>query len=57
MMVVLFIIRDLLFLCSILVDNCDPFGEDLWDEIKINDLVFQGVRLCSRCKVNIKNMM
>ncbi|KAF3604938.1 hypothetical protein DY000_02045149 [Brassica cretica] len=40
---------------NILVDNCDPFGEDLWDEIKINDLVFQGVRLCSRCKLPTVN--
>ncbi|CAA7014857.1 unnamed protein product [Microthlaspi erraticum] len=40
---------------NFLVDNCDPFGEDLWDEIKINDLVFQGVRLCSRCKVPTVN--
>ncbi|WZZ73216.1 hypothetical protein YC2023_084586 [Brassica napus] len=36
----------------IIVDNCDPFGEDLWDEVMIKELVFQGVvRLCSRCKV------
>lgn len=40
---------------NFLVDNCDPFGEDLWDEIKINELVFQGVRLCSRCKVPLVN--
>ncbi|CDY29104.1 hypothetical protein HID58_086265 [Brassica napus] len=40
---------------NILVDNCDPFGEDLWDEIKINDLVLQGVRLCSRCKLPTVN--
>ncbi|KAF8083128.1 hypothetical protein N665_0791s0025 [Sinapis alba] len=39
----------------IIVDNCDPFGEDLWDEVKINDLVFQGVRLCSRCKLPTVN--
>ncbi|ESQ39554.1 hypothetical protein EUTSA_v10001183mg [Eutrema salsugineum] len=40
---------------NFLVDNCDPFGEDLWEGIKINDLVFQGVRLCSRCKVPTVN--
>ena len=34
------------------MENGDPFDEDLWDEIKINDLVFKGVRLCYRCKVN-----
>ncbi|CAN8246114.1 unnamed protein product [Cochlearia groenlandica] len=43
------------FRANIIVDNCDPFGEDLWDEIKINDLVLQGVRLCSRCKVPTVN--
>ncbi|CAN7078837.1 hypothetical protein Bca4012_077904 [Brassica carinata] len=37
---------------NIIVDNCDPFGEDLWDEVMIKELVFQGVvRLCSRSKV------
>ncbi|KAL3827721.1 hypothetical protein ACJIZ3_016523 [Penstemon smallii] len=36
---------------NILVDGCEPFSEDLWTEIKINELTFQGVKLCSRCKV------
>ncbi|KAJ4981091.1 hypothetical protein NE237_031928 [Protea cynaroides] len=36
---------------NILVDRCEPYAEDLWTEIKINDLTFYGVRLCSRCKV------
>ncbi|KAF8025432.1 hypothetical protein BT93_F2306 [Corymbia citriodora subsp. variegata] len=36
---------------NILVDGCEPFSEDLWTEIKINKLAFQGVKLCSRCKV------
>ncbi|XP_010260739.1 PREDICTED: mitochondrial amidoxime-reducing component 1 isoform X4 [Nelumbo nucifera] len=36
---------------NILVDGCDPFLEDLWTEIKINKLTFNGVKLCSRCKV------
>ncbi|KAK6118305.1 hypothetical protein DH2020_047978 [Rehmannia glutinosa] len=36
---------------SILVDGCEPFSEDLWTEIKINKSTFQGVKLCSRCKV------
>ncbi|XP_059437115.1 uncharacterized protein LOC132170235 [Corylus avellana] len=36
---------------NILVDGCEPFAEDLWTEIKINKFTFQGVKLCSRCKV------
>ncbi|KAK6154797.1 hypothetical protein DH2020_009045 [Rehmannia glutinosa] len=36
---------------NILVDGCEPFSEDLWTEIKINKSTFQGVKLCSRCKV------
>jgi len=36
---------------NILVDGCEPFSEDLWKEIKINKFTFQGVKLCSRCKV------
>ncbi|XP_073309368.1 uncharacterized protein [Primulina huaijiensis] len=36
---------------NILVDGCFSFSEDLWTEIQINKLTFQGVKLCSRCKV------
>ncbi|XVE98468.1 hypothetical protein REPUB_Repub03eG0109200 [Reevesia pubescens] len=36
---------------NILVDGCEPFSEDLWREIKISEFSFQGVKLCSRCKV------
>ncbi|KAK6273201.1 hypothetical protein POUND7_010284 [Theobroma cacao] len=36
---------------NILVDGCEPFSEDLWTEIKISKFSFQGVKLCSRCKV------
>ncbi|KAL7134779.1 hypothetical protein ABFS83_11G048700 [Erythranthe nasuta] len=36
---------------NILVDGCEPFIEDLWTEIKISQSTFQGVKLCSRCKV------
>jgi uncharacterized protein YcbX len=36
---------------NILVDGCNPYSEDLWKEIKINDLTFHGVKLCARCKV------
>ncbi|XP_004293809.1 PREDICTED: mitochondrial amidoxime reducing component 2-like [Fragaria vesca subsp. vesca] len=36
---------------NILVNGCEPFSEDLWTEIRIDKLTFQGVKLCSRCKV------
>ncbi|XP_054776571.1 uncharacterized protein LOC129285052 [Prosopis cineraria] len=36
---------------NILVEGCEPFSEDLWTEIKIGKFSFQGVKLCSRCKV------
>ncbi|KAK3432440.1 hypothetical protein EUGRSUZ_E04318 [Eucalyptus grandis] len=39
------------FRTNILVDGCEPFSEDLWTEIEINKFAFQGVKLCSRCKV------
>ncbi|KAK7289995.1 hypothetical protein RIF29_04084 [Crotalaria pallida] len=30
---------------------CEPFSEDLWQEIKISRFSFRGVKLCYRCKV------
>lgn len=36
---------------NIVVDGCDPYSEDLWKNIKINNLTFDGVKLCSRCKI------
>ncbi|GKC12749.1 mitochondrial amidoxime reducing component 2-like protein [Tanacetum coccineum] len=36
---------------NIFVDGCEPFAEDLWKQIKINEMNFQGVMLCPRCKV------
>lgn len=36
---------------NILVDGCEPFSEDLWKDLRINGFKFQGVKLCSRCKV------
>ncbi|KGN49534.1 mitochondrial amidoxime reducing component 2 [Cucumis sativus] len=36
---------------NILVDGCEPFSEDLWTEIEIDKFIFQGVRLCARCKL------
>ncbi|XP_037492167.1 mitochondrial amidoxime reducing component 2 isoform X2 [Jatropha curcas] len=36
---------------NILVDGCEPFSEDLWREIRINKFTFEGVKLCSRCKI------
>ncbi|KAL8143176.1 hypothetical protein V2J09_016208 [Rumex salicifolius] len=36
---------------NIVVEGCEPFEEDVWNEFKINKLTFNGVKLCSRCKV------
>lgn len=36
---------------NIVVSGCKPFSEDVWTEIKINEFTFEGVKLCSRCKV------
>ncbi|PIM97025.1 Molybdenum cofactor sulfurtransferase [Handroanthus impetiginosus] len=36
---------------NILVEGCEPFSEDLWNEIKISDFTFRGGELCYRCKV------
>ncbi|KAL4200975.1 hypothetical protein AMTRI_Chr02g256300 [Amborella trichopoda] len=36
---------------NILVEGCEPFSEDLWKVLKISKLMFNGVKLCSRCKV------
>lgn len=36
---------------NILVEGCEPFSEDIWRDIKISRFSFQGVKLCSRCKV------
>ncbi|KAI9198852.1 hypothetical protein LWI28_023083 [Acer negundo] len=36
---------------NILVEGCEPFSEDLWTELRISKFTFQGVKLCSRCKI------
>ncbi|KAF5785349.1 putative molybdenum cofactor sulfurtransferase [Helianthus annuus] len=36
---------------NIFVSGCEPFAEDLWKQIKINELTFRGIMLCPRCKV------
>lgn len=36
---------------NIFVQGCEPFAEDFWQTFTISDLVFHGVKLCSRCKV------
>ncbi|XP_042023452.1 mitochondrial amidoxime reducing component 2-like [Salvia splendens] len=40
---------------NFLVDGCEPFSEDLWNEIEINEFVFMGGELCVRCKVPTVN--
>ncbi|KAH6764794.1 Molybdenum cofactor sulfurase family protein [Perilla frutescens var. frutescens] len=36
---------------NFVVDGCEPFAEDLWNEVEINEFVFQGGELCYRCKI------
>ncbi|KAE9591077.1 putative molybdenum cofactor sulfurtransferase [Lupinus albus] len=36
---------------NFLVEGCEPFSEDLWQEIDISRFSFLGVKLCSRCKI------
>ncbi|KAL3616643.1 hypothetical protein CASFOL_039037 [Castilleja foliolosa] len=36
---------------NFLIDGCEPFSEDLWDEIEINGLNFRVGELCYRCKI------
>ncbi|TXG48378.1 hypothetical protein EZV62_027672 [Acer yangbiense] len=33
------------------INRCEPFSEDLWTEVRISKFTFQGVKLCSRCKI------
>ncbi|KAJ9545215.1 hypothetical protein OSB04_024922 [Centaurea solstitialis] len=40
---------------NIFVDGCEPYAEDLWKQVKINELTFQGVMLTPRCKVPTVN--
>ncbi|CAM0952917.1 unnamed protein product [Alopecurus aequalis] len=40
---------------NILVDGCHPYAEDLWKTLEINQLTFEGVKLCGRCKVPAVN--
>lgn len=40
---------------NIFVENCEPFAEDLWKTLRINELTFHGVKLCARCKVPTVN--
>lgn len=36
---------------NFVVDGCEPFSEDLWNELEINEFVFKGGELCYRCKI------
>ncbi|XP_047962745.1 mitochondrial amidoxime reducing component 2-like [Salvia hispanica] len=40
---------------NFLVDGCEPFSEDLWNEVKIDEFVFMGGELCYRCKIPTVN--
>lgn len=56
-MVFFFLRKAMVSFDSILVDGCHPYSEDLWKTIKINRLTFQGVKLCSRCKVKVSDLV
>lgn len=45
-----------MYIYSFIVDGCEAFSEDLWNEIKINDFIFRGGELCYRCKVVIESI-
>lgn len=34
---------------NIVISGEIPFGEDYWDYFKVNDLLFRGIKPCSRC--------
>ncbi|CAA0832464.1 Molybdenum cofactor sulfurase family protein [Striga hermonthica] len=36
---------------NLLIDGCEPFSEDLWNEVEINGLTFSAGELCWRCKI------
>jgi len=36
---------------NIVVRGCDPFEEDLWQEIKIGEISYRVVKPCSRCGI------
>ncbi|KAL6206234.1 hypothetical protein ACLB2K_023483 [Fragaria x ananassa] len=36
---------------NLLIDGCEPFSEDLWTDVKINNFTFQCCMLCYRCKI------
>ncbi|KAL8463705.1 hypothetical protein ACS0TY_034379 [Phlomoides rotata] len=43
------------FRANFIVEGCEAFAEDLWNEIKINDFTFREGELCYRCKVPTVN--
>ena len=36
---------------NIVLDGCEPFAEDTWQRIQIDDVVFRLVKPCSRCSI------
>ncbi|HEY9754766.1 MAG TPA: MOSC N-terminal beta barrel domain-containing protein [Oculatellaceae cyanobacterium] len=36
---------------NLVVDGCEPFAEDTWKTVKINNIVFHVVKPCSRCVI------
>ncbi|TQV74703.1 MOSC domain-containing protein [Aliikangiella marina] len=34
---------------NIVVEGCPPYAEDSWKQIKVGEVIFDAVKLCSRC--------
>lgn len=44
-------INPLQFRPNFIVDNDEPFSEDRWKTLQINDVIFDVVKPCSRCEI------
>ncbi len=42
---------------NIVVHGCEPFAEDRWKTIRINNIIFHPVKPCSRCVVTTTNQL
>ncbi|MET1254414.1 MOSC domain-containing protein [Aliikangiella maris] len=40
---------------NIVIDNCEPYAEDDWQQIRIGEVIFDAVKPCSRCILTTVN--
>jgi uncharacterized protein YcbX len=40
---------------NLVINNCESFAEDSWKQVKIGEVVFDAVKLCSRCVMTTVN--